>query len=147
MNIRWLLVGSLLGLAGCVTLDANTAASKPTAKLCEVALTGTDGWNAYDDAGRLAAEQEAARRGSNCQEYAAGIYARRQAIGNALGTAAQISQQSGWQAPPTPPPGQVRSTSCMPLANGMQSCTTRYTDGTSSSMTCHTLSNGQTHCQ
>lgn len=139
----------LLLLAGCVTMDANKAAGQPTAKLCEIALTGTDGWNAYDAAGQLSAEQEASRRGADCQEYAAGIRERRAAWG-ALGQ--QMQQNSGWSSTPRTAlgpqqPTSVLRTSCSPPIGGSSNCTTYYSDGTNATTYCYTSANGTTTCR
>jgi hypothetical protein len=150
--MRFVIAFLLSTLSGCATMDAGKASAQPTAKLCEIVLTGTDGWNGYDAAGQLAAEQEAARRGADCNTYSADISAKRAAMGQA---GQQMLENSGWSSTPRPalgptPAQQVVSvlrTTCGPPSNGSTFCTTYYSDGTHSTTTCYTAPNGSTTCR
>lgn len=148
-------------LSGCATLDASTASSRATAELCQIAVMGSDGWNAYDDAGRIAAESEAIRRGTNCMDHADAIRAEQAARSQAMMTmGAAMLERSGWTntpqtllgpkvAPAQPLQAPVTArTTCSAPVGAITNCTTHFSDGSLPvQLTCRQLANGQTHCQ
>ncbi len=136
MNKRAVLFVACLSLSGCVTMDARQASERTTMDLCRIAVVGTTnfGFTSYDLEGRLAAEQEANRRGTDCAQYADAIRADHARFGQALGAMSQaVPPDSGWTTTPsgyTAPaqPSGMRTTCGRPIGN-TTTCTTFYNDG------------------